>query len=113
MAEVVKATAQQTSQDQKMKGALAYVLSWLTGIIVLLIANDDKFLKFHAWQSIIFGVVVTVVVIALNFILPASLSILASLVSLVCWLFMLYGAYQVYSGNDFKIPVVADYVPKN
>jgi len=31
------------NDDEKLKGALAYILSWLTGIIVLLISDDNKF----------------------------------------------------------------------
>ncbi len=95
------------TDDERMKGAIAYVLSWLTGIIILVMAGDDKFLKFHAWQSIVFGIIVTVVSMVLSFVCIGM--ILAPL----CWLYMLYGAYLVYSGRPFRMPMIADIVEKN
>ena len=96
------------TDDEKLKGALAYVLSWLTGIVVLIIAGDNKFLKFHAFQSIVFGVVVMIV----SFILDLFLC-LGGIIAIVCWLYTLYGAYLIYTGKPFRIPVVADFVEKN
>ena len=95
------------TDDERLKGAIAYVLTWLTGIIVLVIAGDNKFLKFHAFQSIVFGVIVTIVVFILSFVC------IGAIVGFVCWLYMLYGAYMVYSGKPFRIPVVADFVENN
>jgi uncharacterized membrane protein len=108
----------ESNDDVKLKGAVAYVLFWLTGVIVLLIANNNKFLKFHAWQSIIFGIAVTII----TFILPTIiysflfLGFMYSLFSLIwplCWIYMLYGAYMVYTGKEFKIPIIADFVIQN
>jgi uncharacterized membrane protein len=91
------------TDDERMKGALAYVLSILTGIIVLIVAGDNKFLKFHAWQSIIFGIVLWVVTFVLSFIC------IGPIIGFVGWLYTLYGAYLVYTGKPFRIPVIADF----
>jgi len=38
-------------------GLLCYVLGWISGIVFLVIEKKSKFVKFHAWQSIMtFGV---------------------------------------------------------
>jgi uncharacterized membrane protein len=92
------------TDDERLKGALAYVLSWLTGIIVLIIAGDSKFLKFHAWQSIVYGVILTIVSVLL------SLLCIGTIIGLVGWLYGLYGAYLIYTGKPFYIPIVADFV---
>jgi uncharacterized membrane protein len=92
------------TDDERMKGAIAYVLSWLTGIIILVMAGDSKFLKFHAWQSIVFGIIVTIVTIILSFFC------IGIIVGPLCWLYMLYGAYMVYTGKPFRIPMIADFV---
>lgn len=105
MAEQAPSTVAGRTDDEKLKGALAYVLSWLTGIIVLLIAGDNRFLKFHAMQSIVFGIVLTIV----SFILSMFFC-LGSIVAFIGWLYMLYGAYLVYTGKAFRIPMVADFV---
>jgi uncharacterized membrane protein len=96
-----------STDDERLKGAIAYILTWLTGIIVLIIAGDNKFLKFHALQSIVFGIVISIIVFILTFVC------IGPIVGFVCWLYMLYGAYLVYSGKPFRIPVIADFVEKN
>lgn len=115
MAEIIQSTIPSVTQDQRMKGALAYVLGWLTGIVVLLIAKDDKFLKFHAWQAIIYGVAAWIVGIVLDVIILIALPSLHPvfwLMVLLVFLYQWYGAYLVYSGKEFRIPVIVDYVPK-
>ena len=104
------------SDDEKMKGALAYVLGFITGIIVLLIGGDSKFLKFHAWQSIIGSIVIGIVYFIISVIISAITlgigAICMPFLGLIVWIYFLYGAYMVYSGKDFKIPVIADFVEK-
>ena len=110
-----QAAAAVRTDDEKLKGALAYVLSFVTGIIVLLIAGDSKFLKFHAWQSIVSGIAVFIIFIILDIILSITVIglCLVPIIGLVIWIYFLYGAYLVYSGKDFKVPMVADFVEKN
>ena len=104
------------SDDEKMKGALAYVLGFITGIIVLLIGGDSKFLKFHAWQSIIGSIAIGIVYFIISVIISAITlgfgALCMPFLGLIVWIYFLYGAYMVYSGKDFKIPVIADFVEK-
>lgn len=93
-----------TTESQRSKGALAYVLSLLTGIIVFIIAENDRFVKFHALQSIVAGIVLIIISIV-----PCIGWTLAFL----GWLYTLYGAYLVYIGKDFRIPYVAEFVDRN
>jgi uncharacterized membrane protein len=95
------------TDDERMKGAIAYVLTWLTGIIILVMAGDSKFLKFHAWQSIVLGLIITVVSMILSFFC------IGFIVAIIGWLYMLYGAYLVYSGKPFRVPAIADFVEKS
>ena len=105
--QVPPAAAAGMTDDEKMKGALAYVLSWVTGIIVLLIAGDNKFLKFHAMQSIVFGIILFIIG-TIGWIIC-----IGPLISFIGWVYTLYGAYLVYSGKPFRIPIVADFVDNN
>ena len=46
-----------TGLDENIAGLLCYVLGWVSGIILLLLENENKFVRFHAMQSIIvFGI---------------------------------------------------------
>lgn len=38
------------------KALIAYILGWFTGVIILIISGQDKYTKFHAWQSILFSI---------------------------------------------------------
>jgi len=42
-----------TGLQQNVAGLLCYVLGWITGIIFLVIEKDNKFIRFHAVQSIV------------------------------------------------------------
>src|SRR3990167_4900170 len=51
--------------DPKLAGLLCYI--WIVGLVFLLIIKD-KFVKFHAIQSVLLGVAWAVVTIVLGFI---------------------------------------------
>ncbi len=46
-----------TGLDENVAGLLCYVLGWVTGIIFLILEPTNKFVRFHAFQSIVvFGI---------------------------------------------------------
>ena len=80
---------------------VAYVLSWLTGIIVFVIAKD-KLSKFHGMQSIILGLVGLVLGM-----------VTFGLGGLLVWLYGLYvGFVYAYKGQMYKIPYIGDFAEK-
>jgi uncharacterized membrane protein len=98
--------------EQNLAGALCYVLGWLTGIIFLVIEKDNKFIRFHAVQSIVVFGAITVVHI-IFWILPVIgwiLGILLTIVTFILWIFLMYQAYQ---GKMYKLPVAGDIAEKN
>jgi len=87
-------------QDKdKLLAAIAYVLPILGGIIILLTdAGKEPAMKFHAMQSIVLGVIVWI----LSFVCIGALF----------WLYCLYGAYVIYTSNDFQ-SFIASFVKDN
>lgn len=80
---------------------LAYVLTWLTGLIVFVIAKD-KLTKFHGMQAILLGVV-GVVLSFVSF----------GLLGLLLWIYGLYiGFVYGYKGKMYKVPILGDYAEK-
>ncbi|MDD5503513.1 MAG: DUF4870 domain-containing protein, partial [Candidatus Thermoplasmatota archaeon] len=56
------------SEKEKMLSAVAYVGLWVTGLIVYLIADkNEKKVRYHAMQAIVFGIAVVVIGILLGF----------------------------------------------
>src|SRR5690625_1478809 len=53
--------------DENVAGLLCYLLGFVTGIVFLLMENENRFIRYHAIQSII----VSVALIILNIILTA------------------------------------------
>jgi uncharacterized membrane protein len=84
--------------DQKVLGAIAYIIPLLGGIIILLTAGDNKAMKFHAMQSIVLGIVVWI----LSFVC----------IGVFVWLYCLYGAYLIYTTGDFQ-SFVGKFVKEN
>jgi len=111
------------SEDSKLFGALCYIIGILVPLFILFTEKkNDKFLVFHAWQSLILTVVYMVVWFGL-----AAVTIVASFVTmgfggllgclflpvaLVAIVIALYAAYQAYLGLKFKIPVIGDLAEK-
>ncbi|NPA38282.1 MAG: hypothetical protein GXN99_00625 [Candidatus Nanohaloarchaeota archaeon] len=95
--------------DENVEGALAYLLGIITGILFLLLEPKNKFVRFHALQSIfLFGGLFVLSIIA-SFIPVIPLNALISLLSLILWIFMMVKAYQ---GEMYKLPVVGDLAEK-
>lgn len=85
--------------DITLAAMLAYSLGWLTGALFLVLEKNSRFVRFHAWQSVL-----TFLPIFLMFwLLP--LWFLAWPLVVAVWLLLMYKAFQ---GERFKLPVVGD-----
>jgi len=95
-----------------LAGALCYVLGIITGIIFYVVEKENKFVRFHAMQSIIVSAFFIVVSGVLMFIPVIGWIIngLMGLAGFILWLLMMFKAYQ---GEQFKLPVAGDIAEKN
>ncbi len=95
--------------------ALCYLLGLVTGIVFLVLApyNQNKAIRFHAFQAIFMHLAVLVIYFAVNMILPWAVLIVLSrllwLASLALWLFMMWKAYN---SQKVKLPVIGDLAEK-
>jgi len=98
--------------------ALAYVLGLVTGIIFLVLEpyKRDRFVRFHAMQSIFFCVAAIAFSIAWSIVVnilvnisawtAVALTPIGLLISLGFFLFWLFLMYQAYSQREFRIPFI-------
>ncbi len=98
--------------DANVAACLSYVFGFITGILFYVLEKENKFVKFHAMQSIVgFGFF-----FVLNIILPFIPIIgwillpITWVASFVLWVILLIKAYQ---GERFKLPVAGDMAEKN
>ncbi len=111
------------AKDSNLYGALAYVLGLVTGVVMLLVAPKDKYVKFHAMQSILFCVGVFVIQFVIGIIsIPLTIMTLGfgailffliyavvGLAALIAWLLLMYKAYN---GEKYKLPIIGEYAEK-
>ena len=98
--------------DENVAGLLCYILGWISGLVFFLIEKKNKFVRFHALQSIIVFGVLTLASIVLGWIpfIGWVISTIISVLAIVLWIILMIKAYQ---GEKFKLPWAGDLAEKN
>jgi uncharacterized membrane protein len=105
---VPEADKTSTGLDANVAAALSYSLGWISGIVFLLAEPTNTFVRFHAMQSTIVFLALSVLTVVLQVIPFLGMLIAVFLVvpaSAVLWLVLMFKAYQ---GERFKLPVAGD-----
>ena len=115
-------TPSSTGLAPNVAGALSYVLGPITGVAFLVMEKQSRFVRFHAMQSTLVGVVLIVVNIVVNvaqavleaipfigWLFSLGLGLAIGLVSLVLWLALMFMAYQ---GREWELPIVGEHARK-
>ena len=118
------ATKGDTGLSANTAGLLCYLAGWITGIVFLVIDKNRKFVKFHAWQSIMTFGILTVVQIIVSGILAAIgaatfspvLIIFAGIVGTIIWIITvvlwIILMIQAGTGKMWKLPWVGNWAEK-
>jgi uncharacterized membrane protein len=98
-----------TGLEPRIAALLCWAFSPLSSLIFVLIEKDNKFVKFHAYQSLLVGIAIIVA------------SIIASILTVVLIGFLLYpviyiggfviwimGMMKAYKEEKWKLPIVGD-----
>ena len=93
-----------TGLQENVAGLLCYVAGWITGIIFLVLEPDNKFVRFHAIQSIVVFGAYTVVAIILGWI-PFIGWILNSILGIIAFILWIILMVQAAQGRMFKLPI--------
>ena len=126
-----------TGLDDNIAALLTYIFGWVSGLIFFLIEKDSKLVRFHAMQSILFGIVWSVLMVVLVFIgmiftfigaaataaagdaAGTLFGLIISLVWLLVWLVplalfvgLILTAVKAYQGQMFKLPIIGNMAEK-
>lgn len=96
------------TSDDKLWALLAYLLSPLVPIILLLMEDkkDRPFIRAHNMQALILGAVNLVIALLIGWLLvPLCLN-------LAIGIYLIYCAIKAYQGELINIPVITDFVKK-
>jgi uncharacterized membrane protein len=102
--------------DANIAAALGYPVG-IIAIIMLVIEKQNRFVRFHAFQSLLYHVAAIVLFMVLG-VLVAIMSAISSYLGLlgvlipILWLVyfagLLFLAYKAYQGETFKLPMISD-----
>lgn len=107
-----------TGLSQNLEGALAYLLGPITGIVLLVIEKDNRFVRFHAMQSTVlcmawiivsYGLRFFLMVPVLGWIVGIVTGLVLGLGGFVLWLLLMWKAFQ---GEEWELPVVGAFARK-
>src|SRR4030042_3116136 len=96
-----------TGLEPNVAGLLCYLAGWITGIIFLVIEQKNKFIRFHAMQSIVTFGILTIASVLLSWI-PFVGGFFASVIGIlvfILWIILMVKAYQ---GELYKLPVAGN-----
>ena len=98
--------------DQNLAGLLCYLGAWITGIIFLIMEKENKYVRFHAVQSIVTFGAITVASFIFTFIpfIGWILNWLLGALAVILWIVLMLKAYQ---GEQYKLPVAGSIAEKN
>lgn len=111
--------------SSNVAGALSYVLGIITGVLFYVLEKDDRFVRFHAMQSILLSVawialfvVINIVEVVLGLIpflgfiviiLGILVSVVLGLGGLVLWIYLIVKAFQ---GEKVSLPYIGEMAEK-
>lgn len=101
--------SEHTNMEPNVAAALAYLVTPISGFIFFILEKDDKFVKFHAVQSILFGLAAmasfsiasALTVVLIGFILMPA-------VSLIFTVGYVYLLIKAYNGEEYELPLLGE-----
>lgn len=104
-------TSTSTGLPQNIAIALTYFFTWVGGLIMLLVEKQNRTVRFHAMQSLLLFVSLTILSLILPHI-PFVGGLLAVLLDLA-WAVGIIGLTILsFLGKDIRLPVLAEYADK-
>jgi len=98
--------------EANIAALLSYLLGFVTGIIFYVLEKENKFVRFHAMQSMLVFGALFVLSIMLQFVIFIlwPLVVILNIAGIALWVILMVKAYQ---GEYFKLPIAGDIAEKN
>jgi len=99
-----------TGIQENMAGLLCYLGWWVTGIIFLILEKQNKFVRFHATQSLIlFGLIFIIAIIFSPIPIIGFIGTIFWVIGVILWIVLMVMAYQ---GKTYKLPWIGNLAEK-
>jgi uncharacterized membrane protein len=100
---------------QNVAVGLSYVFVWLSGLIIFLTEKQNRTVRFHAMQSMLFFGGLSVIFVLLEIVAVVGVPFIG-LLSWLVWLVWVVGWFVLvingFMGKNFKLPIVGEYAEK-
>lgn len=103
--------AKHSKENQNVEAVNSYLMFFLSGLLILQTEKQNKFVKFHAYQSIYFSISFLVFIGLINYI-PVVGSLLVKIFTgafFFIWFYLILSAYQY---KEIKLPYIGDIAEK-
>jgi uncharacterized membrane protein len=111
-----------TGLPPRVAGLLCYAAAWASGLLLVAIERDSRFVRFHAWQSVLgFGAFTLLalgawgVTILMAFVSPAVFRVM-SYVTQILWIALgatwIFTVVMVAQGRRWKMPLVGKWAER-
>lgn len=99
-------TATDATSDDKLWALLAYILTPIVPVIILLMEDKKNrpFIKAHNVQALVVGIVNVIIGVGLSW------TLILACVPLIIWFVCIYWGIQAYGGKYVTIPVITNWV---
>ena len=101
--------------NENIAGLLCYVALFFSGIVMLIMERENKFVRFHALQSTIWFIFLGILSWVLK--LLSNIWFFGSLFAILTWLIgvatfasAVLLVYMAFKGAKFKLPIIGDVV---
>ncbi|MCL2225723.1 MAG: DUF4870 domain-containing protein [Defluviitaleaceae bacterium] len=107
--------------DENIVASLSYLFGPISGILVLVLEKENKFVRFHAMQSTIWFLLLMILgwvigaignifgmVPLIGWIFGAGIGIIVALLGLISLLSMIFLMIKAFTGATTKIPVIGE-----
>lgn len=100
-----------TGLSPNIAGLLCYVAGWVSGIILFVLERRNKFVRFHAAQSIVaFGAItIAGIILGLIPVVGVAFSSIIGIIGFIVWIIMMVKAAN---GEWYKLPWAGDVAEK-
>lgn len=90
---------------ENIVAALCYPVGWLSGLFFLLLERKNKFVRFHAMQSVLLFMPLAILIFLVAWV-PVIGWFLADGAGMAAMLLILVPMYMAFRGSKFKIPII-------
>ncbi len=95
--------------EKNLEALLCYLLFWVSGIVIFIIEKENRYVRFHAAQSMAAFVILFTLLLIFPVvpIIGLLLYYLLRVLIFVLWLFLMYKAFN---GEEYQLPYIGEFV---